>query len=176
MAFTDPPRTWVTNETVTAALLNTHLRDQLAAIVPSGEDATYGTFTPALNATSTDPTLGSGATTNGQYIRFGDLVHVQITIVFGTGANNGAGTYSIGSLPVSIDSTNSTSVAVGSGYITDSSGSDRGTVVAYRNAATGIRLVYATATDTATGIVTATAPWTWNDSDVMQLSLMYAAA
>ena len=175
MAYT-AARTWVTNETVTAAIMNTHVRDNLTAIVPSGEDATYGSFTPALNATSTDPTLGSGSTTSGQHIRFGDLVHVQLVIVFGTGADAGAGTYSIGSLPVNIDSTVSSSIAVGSGYILDSSGSDRGTVVAYRNASAGIRMVYATATDTATGIITAGAPWTWDDGDLFSLSLSYAAA
>ena len=32
MAWTDPPRTWVVGEVVTAASLNTHLRDQLIAL------------------------------------------------------------------------------------------------------------------------------------------------
>ena len=36
MAWTDPPRTWSTSELVTATLLNTHLRDQLISILPTG--------------------------------------------------------------------------------------------------------------------------------------------
>jgi microcystin-dependent protein len=36
MAWT-PPRTWVTGELVTASMLNTHLRDNLLAAVPTGK-------------------------------------------------------------------------------------------------------------------------------------------
>lgn len=36
MAWTEPNKTWGTNEVVTAPLLNTYLRDQLSAVLPIG--------------------------------------------------------------------------------------------------------------------------------------------
>ena len=42
MAWTDPPRTWVVGEVVTAALLNTHLRDQLIALGIHTHDGSAG--------------------------------------------------------------------------------------------------------------------------------------
>lgn len=36
MAWTDPPRTWSTDEVVTSTIMNSHIRDQLVAILPIG--------------------------------------------------------------------------------------------------------------------------------------------
>lgn len=36
MAWTQPPKTWSVGELVTAALLNTHLRDMMSAVLPIG--------------------------------------------------------------------------------------------------------------------------------------------
>lgn len=36
MAWTQPPRTWTTTELVTAAMMNTHVRDQLAFLLRTG--------------------------------------------------------------------------------------------------------------------------------------------
>lgn len=94
MAWT-APRTWVAGETVTAALLNTHLRDNLKAL---GDP--WATWTPALTATTTNPTLGTGSSATGRYVSVGKTTIAQFRIIFGTsGVVVGSGTYLI-SLPV----------------------------------------------------------------------------
>jgi hypothetical protein len=55
MAWTNP-RTWVTDEVVTAAVMNTHVRDNLSALGPDG--ATSASWTPSLTGSTsggTDP-------------------------------------------------------------------------------------------------------------------------
>ena len=60
-------------------------------------------YTPALTASVSDPTLGSGSSTSGFYIVDGKLVTVWSGIIFGSsGAAAGSGTYRV-SLPVAAD-------------------------------------------------------------------------
>lgn len=95
MAWTSP-RTWVTGETVTAALLNTHVRDNLDAIVPD-DQVTAASWSPSLEATTTDPSIAS---TTGRQWRVGPVQHVWVRFVFDSGFNNqGSGTYFV-TLPV----------------------------------------------------------------------------
>lgn len=65
----------------------------------------YGTWTPTLTVVSgTDPTLGTGAVTDGQYHRNGRLITLMLDISFGTsGTAAGSGTYQVGGLPFDID-------------------------------------------------------------------------
>lgn len=68
MAWTSP-RTWVAGEVVTAALLNTHLRDNLLEL--NSTASAWTTFAPTL----------SGFALSGSNIRYkqiGKTVHVQI--------------------------------------------------------------------------------------------------
>lgn len=79
------PRTWSTNELVTAALLNTHLRDNLLAVFPAGESWTAvahagGNFT----VPSGSITIASGDQTTFRYHRIGKTLHVQLGIATGT--------------------------------------------------------------------------------------------
>jgi hypothetical protein len=82
MAWTTP-RTWVTGELVTAALLNAHIKDNLNAAFPVAVDAW----------TSYTPTLAQGATGNisktvtyAKYMKVGRMVTVNILLaVTGTG-------------------------------------------------------------------------------------------
>jgi hypothetical protein len=69
-----------------------------------------GTYTPALTAATTNPTLGSGSTQNGYYTALGDLLVVAwFDIRFGTsGVNAGSGNYSI-SLPFEAHANHGTS-------------------------------------------------------------------
>lgn len=92
MAWTSP-RTWVSGETVTAALMNTHVRDNLKAI----GDA-WSTWTPTWAATTTNPTLGNG-TLDAAHITAGKLFIFQIDLTIGSTTNPGSGTYSF-TLPV----------------------------------------------------------------------------
>ena len=78
MAWT-APRTWVAGETVTAAMLNAHLRDNLKAITDP-----WTTYTPTIGG---GWTLGSGTIT-GNYIRIGKTVHVRIGWILGSGTKH----------------------------------------------------------------------------------------
>lgn len=80
--------------------------DDFAVIADSGETTglKYGpeaqTYTPTFSATTTPPTLGTGGSTSGRYMRLGDLVFVWISVTFGSsGVDAGSGTYTL-SLPV----------------------------------------------------------------------------
>lgn len=77
MAWTTP-RTWVAGETVTAALMNTHVRDNELALFALAT-ADYTAYTPTL----TNLTLGNG-TRSAAYIQFGKLTVVTLDIVFGS--------------------------------------------------------------------------------------------
>jgi len=91
MAWT-APRTWAPAEVVTAALLNTHLRDNLKAI---GDPWT--SFTPTLTSSGTQPAPTSQV---GAYLQAGQLVIFRFEITMS--ATVGTGTYSI-ALPVSAE-------------------------------------------------------------------------
>lgn len=73
MAWT-APRTWTAGETVTATLLNTHLRDNLKAL---GDPWT--SYTPTLTGMS----LGNG-TVSARYILAGHTLFLRIRIAAGT--------------------------------------------------------------------------------------------
>jgi hypothetical protein len=60
------------------------------------------TYTPALIAVTTNPTMGSGAIQSGQYT-YGLKVNGHADIVFGTGMTPGSGNYAL-QLPVAVDS------------------------------------------------------------------------
>jgi hypothetical protein len=88
MAWTTP-RTWVTGELVTAALLNAHLRDNLNALVPVGVDA-WTAFTPTVKFGATTATVAN----DSRYMRVGRLVTVNYAFRL-TNLNGGTGVISI---------------------------------------------------------------------------------
>lgn len=75
MAWTSP-RTWLSGETLTAALMNVHLRDNLKAI---GDPWTA--WTPTVTAESGTFTTVSGA---GRYIAAGKLITFSASITITT--------------------------------------------------------------------------------------------
>jgi hypothetical protein len=75
MAWT-APRTWVAGETVTAAMMNAHLRDNLKAITDP-----WTAYTPTLAGTGW--ALGNG-TLNGHYSRIGSTVQFRAQLVIGS--------------------------------------------------------------------------------------------
>lgn len=105
MAWTDP-RTWVAAETVTAALLNTHLRDNMTAL------AEWTSYTPTVTQ--------SGAVTKtvtyGKYRTYGGTTDVQVFLTM-TGSGTGNNVITV-SLPTT--SITSTEMTIGAGRIVDS--------------------------------------------------------
>lgn len=90
MAYTTP-RTWVAGETVTASLLNTHLRDNLNAIAAVGI-AGWSSFTPTWTSDGTAPAIGDGVV-GGSYCQVGKLVVVRMYMGCGSTTTYGTGNY-----------------------------------------------------------------------------------
>lgn len=117
MGFVHSAHTFAVGETVTAATLNSELRD-----LSTGVQAAWDTYTPALTATTTNPTLGTSSSAAGTYIQVGKSVTGTAEIVFGTsGVVAGSGNYAI-SLPIAqIGAASSAGRVIGGGVYFDSS-------------------------------------------------------
>jgi hypothetical protein len=136
--------------------------------------STNTAFTPALTATTTDPTLGSGSTAEGFYTKSGRWVAGQGRILFGTsGVNAGSGTYRV-SLPVFAGGLSGSGTAGNGptiGVFTikdDGSTITRFGVLQLVSASTALML---TGSD-ATGVSNSN-PWTWAASDRIHYSFGY---
>lgn len=142
----------------------------LTAATMNSIGAAWETWTPALTASTTNPTLGTGSTTTGRYGRINKTVFGNCRIIFGTsGVNAGSGFYFV-SLPVTAQASG---VMSGYGYIFDSStGLVRHTAVVL-DSTTRVSLYLENATNYA---VAATNPWTWAASDQISFYFEYEAA
>lgn len=101
MAWTSP-RTWVAGETVTAALLNTHVRDNLLEL--NGTASAWTAFTPTWTAATTNPVIGNG-TLSGRFKQVGKIVFFRVKILAGSTTTYGTGVYTVGALPVAAHGT-----------------------------------------------------------------------
>lgn len=156
MAWTSP-RTWVAGETVTAALLNTHVRDNLKAI---GDPLT--SYTPSY----TGLTIGN-ATVTAKYLQAGKLVIGEVKIVFGSTSSFSAG-FTV-TLPVAAAVIN---LPVGSIYLNDTSaGANRTGAALVQSGGTTVAFI-----DGAGALVTNTSPWTWANGDTISFPFTYEAA
>lgn len=93
MGLDTTPRTWTTAELVTAAMLNTEVRDALTGI-----QAAWTAYTPTWTAATTNPTLGNG-TLVGSYLQVGNTVLWKFDLTFGSTTTAGSGNY-VFTLPV----------------------------------------------------------------------------
>lgn len=161
MAWTSP-RTWGT-ETLTSALLNTHLRDNLKAI----GDA-WTSYTPTWGASGSAPSVGNG-TLAGFYLKAGQLVIGRIELTIGSTTGVGSGVYTL-TLPTPAD--HAQNMAVGSAFFFDTSGTSYYAGSAFRVSATdGIGLVFGTP-----GRWTATGPVAPATGDTISANFCYEAA
>lgn len=132
--------------------------------------AAWETWTPALTASTTNPTLGTGSTAAGRYGRIQKTVFGQFTIAFGSsGTNAGSGFYFV-SLPVSAQSG---STVVGQGYAFDNSASLVLHVVAITDTVNRIGLWIDNSTNFA---LSSGNPWPWGALDVIRVNFEYEAA
>jgi hypothetical protein len=153
---------WAVAEKITAAKLNTTF--------PLTNGPTWSSYTAALTASSSNPTLGSGSNTAGRYTRIGDLVVIQVEILFGSsGAAAGSGTYSV-SVPTGLDIASSveTDIIAGTAELLNS-GTRRHMCLARRSAATTVSLM----AESTGGTVTHASPFAWTNNDAIQLLLTY---
>lgn len=110
------PVTWVAGTVPPAATFNTEIRDALTLL-----QAAWTSYTPALTAVTTNPTLGTGGA-SGAYNQAGKTITGNGRIAFGaSGSTAGSGLYAV-SVPVAILAADVTGGGViGSGIYFDSS-------------------------------------------------------
>ncbi|MFB7285429.1 hypothetical protein [Actinacidiphila glaucinigra] len=84
--MTFAPRTWVVGETVTAAILNQEIRDQINSML-----AAWTTYTPTWTGATTNPVVNNG-TLIGLFMKIGRTCHYQINLTAGSTTTFGAGT------------------------------------------------------------------------------------
>jgi hypothetical protein len=106
------PRTWVAGAVVTAAQLNAHLRDNLAALLPLDQVA-WTSYTPTLTQSASVTKTVNYA----KYTQIGKLVVVRFSLS-PTGAGSANNKITV-SLPVTAAS--SSNIEVGVGRVVDAS-------------------------------------------------------
>lgn len=158
MAWT-APRTWTDGETVTAVLLNTHVRDNLKAI----GDA-WTAYTPAL----TGVTLGNGTLTAAS-LQAGKLTFCRGSLTLG-GTSSITTTVRIG-LPATANPTASYYAFGGWVYLFDTSATARKYRIPISGSGTDF-LAY----DMDGVAVSNTTPWTWATGDQIMWEFFYEAA
>ena len=158
MAWT-APRTWAAAETVTAALLNTHLRDNLKAI---GDPWT--TYVP----TYAGLTIGNAVVT-AKYLQAGKLVIGYTKIVFGS-TSTFSGGFTV-SLPVQAAVIN---LPVGPCWLNDTSAGTHYSVLPLVQSG-GTTVAFARG-DGTTATVSNTVPFTWANGDTLAFEFTYEAA
>ena len=147
MAWT-APRTWVATEVVTAALLNTHVRDNLKVL----GDA-WASWTPTLSGW----TLGNGTLT-GAMVRTDKLIIGRVSYTVGS-TDTPSGNLVI-SLPAT--STMPSGIAIGQAGLLDTSSGNRAFRTVWQASTTTMQ--FSTEADAR---VTATVPWTWATGDAV---------
>jgi hypothetical protein len=139
----------------------------------AADDAPWQSYTPALTASTTNPTLGSGSSATAKFKQIGKTVHVRGQISFGTsGTNAGSGEYRV-SLPTGLPQLSDTNGALGSSVLFDSSASSFALAVVYGGAGT---TVVRLAISGASLVVSHGAPWAWDASDILTFEFTYETA
>jgi len=132
-------------------------------------DTVVQTYTPALTASTTNPTMGSSPTLVGRYQRHGGMMHAWGRIAFGTGMTAGSGVYNV-SIPAAAEGSVSELVE-GSGILYDSSANDRNVMVPYGSGSTFLMMSEGNLV-----VVTNAVPWVWAAADVILWNVHYAVA
>lgn len=153
------PRTWVAGETVTAALMNAHVRDNLDAI-----GGAWTSYAPTFTNFGSTPTTGYA-----KYLERGKTIEVLVEFTLNASPT---GSLTV-SLPVTASSDYSTGLTCIVGAVT---GLRQG--VAFRNALT---VLASTTTvnfrsDNTAAPWNATSPQTWASTDIFQFHATYEAA
>lgn len=132
---------------------------------------TWGDWTPALTASTTNPTLGSGSSVAGRYCQIGKLVEGWGRVTFGSsGTNAGSGQYLI-NYPVT--PANASQIVFGTAIIYDASPATFHLGIVYTNSDTSsMRIAYQ---GTAL-IATHASPIAWTSNDAIYFEFKYEAA
>lgn len=167
MSINYVPRTWVTGEVVTAAYMNNEI-----GVPFTGIQAAWTSYSPALTASTTNPT---GYTANGRYLQIGKFISVRVQIIMGAAA--GTGSYAV-SLPTAADSAMSATFrSAGSGWL-GRGGSIYPILFGVVAGTSAAQLYYISSVGGASvSAVTNTAPLTLTTADTLNIGpLIYEAA
>ena len=141
----------------------------LTAATMNSIGAAYESWTPALTASTTNPTLGTGSSQTGRYGRVNKSVYGQGQISFGTsGTAAGSGFYYV-SIPVTAQAAGQL-VGTWQGYDSSANASYFGFLI---SETTSRCLLYY---NNPASVVTNAAPWTWAASDFIRVQFAYEAA
>lgn len=168
MGLNTTPRTWTTNELVTAAMMNTEVRDAL-----TGVQAAWTSFTPSWTGSSTNPVIGNGSFSGSAYLQVGKRVDFRIVVTMGSTTTYGTGTWQF-SLPVAPLST------ARQPFLTDYFDTPSAAYTGSATWASGGSIISCNATPTTAGAanrgVSSTVPHTWAVGDVLTVIGTYEAA
>lgn len=139
--------------------------------------ARWRAFTPLLESTGTDPTMGTGAGQEGRWIRVGNLVVYTFNITFGTGGGGGTGTYQLVT-PVPWHGFYSNTIwNLGTVTMQDVSTGDLWTgIVRIGTASNYLTIMTTSGTTGSSANMTPTFPFTWAVSDRFGGTVTYMAA
>lgn len=130
-----------------------------------------GTYTPVVTASTTNPTLGSGATAVAEYyFHNGDECTVRGNVTFGSTMTAGSGQYFI-SLPPGVTVASTGILLTGTAMLRDNSAGSVVPAVSYVGG--GATTLSITSTS---GIVGSGTPWAWAASDYMQWQMTFRMA
>lgn len=164
MAWT-APRTWTAGETVTASIMNTHIRDNQLAM------STFTNYTTTWGAITTNPTLGNGTKT-ASYIKIGDSVQFYVSLTMGSTTTYGSAAWYF-TLPVAPV----TGLWVFDGGCDDASGGVYPLMGFAQTSSTQVDLrADPTTAGNAVRGVTSTVPFTWATGDRAFISGNYRSA
>jgi hypothetical protein len=154
---------------------NTYTQSQVDGFITllGGTATAWTSYTPALTASGTNPTLGSGSVATGKYKQIGKTVFGWAKIAFGTsGVSAGSGILRI-SLPIAAASAEDQ--ACGTGILTDSNANTAYTIVPHIPN-TGYVQLYQHQTSGATQVVFNDNPITVAASDRFLIHFTYEVA
>lgn len=170
--ITDPYRGQLAYDRVLDKFIARNQSDAWQDVVALGA---WQTYTPTLTATTTNPTLGTGAIQTGRYTRMGRTIMGRVFIQFGSGggAAAGSGNYIV-SLPVAARSSAADTIqTIGGGAVFDNDVSAYYLIEVHTPTAGGTTTNLAVETAT---LVTNSSPFTWAASDFISFDFMYEAA
>lgn len=162
MSINYTPRTWVAGEVVTAAFMNTEVRDAM-----TGLQAAWDSYTPTWTAVSVNPSLGNG-TMVGHSLRQGKKVDFWQKLTMGSTTSYGTGAWKM-SIPVSPLSSHPCHFDT---FMTDTSAGAVFRGVTQAPTGSTVFLAYDSngASNSPLGAVSSTTPFTWALNDIFEIS------
>ena len=146
----------------------------LTAATMNSIGAAWESYTPALTATTTNPTLGTGSSLGGAYARIQTMVVGWAYFAFGSsGTSNGSGDYRV-SLPVTAKTSSNSGIIMGPVWMYDSSATAGFDGIGQLITSTTMGILKGVGTSPIT--INATNPFTWAANDQIRVFFIYEAA